>query len=106
MAIALSRKNVSDTFFRTCAPVGREKTTVGLRAAVRESQLGIEFWDDGAGIGDGPSDSGFGLSGTKERLELLFDDVAFEVGPRAPRGTVIRIRIPFRPCRSSTEEAR
>jgi len=66
-------------------------------AARRDGEwLELSVTDDGPGIGDGAEVAGHGLANTRERLRALYGDDASLLVTRATRGTVARMRLPFR----------
>jgi LytS/YehU family sensor histidine kinase len=60
--------------------------------------LEVTVADDGIGIDDGSAErDGHGLANTRDRLRHLYGDRAsLEVIPAPTRGTIARLRIPFR----------
>jgi signal transduction histidine kinase len=66
------------------------------RVVVTEApgQLLIEVHDDGRGFDPNESDSGFGLLGMRERVDLIGGDLTVESEPGA--GTVVRAKLPAR----------
>lgn len=74
-----------------------EGGTIYLRSRVKESLLVVEVEDDGVGITEAASSSGtgIGMANVRERLNVLYNDMArveVESSPRA--GTVIRLILP------------
>jgi two-component system LytT family sensor kinase len=74
-----------------------EGGTIYLRSRVKESLLVVEVEDDGVGIAEAASSSGtgIGMANVRERLNVLYNDMArveVESSPRA--GTVIRLILP------------
>ncbi len=65
-----------------------------VRARVEGGVLEVTVDDDGVGFaGDARREDAFGIVGMRERAMALGGDVA--VGPRAPRGTSVRVRLPI-----------
>jgi signal transduction histidine kinase len=70
-----------------------EVVDVKVRSADNEIRIAVS--DDGSGIDPRrPPDSGFGLAGMRERVELAGGDLY--VGPGEAGGTVVRARLPVR----------
>jgi signal transduction histidine kinase len=68
---------------------------VDLEVRSAENEISIAVSDDGTGIDPRrPPDSGFGLAGMRERVELAGGDL--HVGPGEAGGTVVRARLPVR----------
>jgi len=76
-----------------------EPTRVSVSSRCRDGRLHLSVTDDGPGLGDSHRinrGNGFGLRGTAERLELLYDgDAVFEVAQRHPQGVVCAIELPL-----------
>lgn len=75
--------------------------TVTIRSRIDGDQVLIEVIDDGVGMGTRPvsalkrSGAGIGIKNVRERLEVLYGDLAsFDVVSNPGRGTVITITLP------------
>jgi two-component sensor histidine kinase len=73
--------------------------------AVRDGErLVLTVADNGRGLPGTPRE-GLGLANTRARLKQLFgDDHAFSIEPRAPRGVLVTLAIPFRTARDTADE--
>ena len=66
-------------------------TTCTIRATVDDGELTIEVLDDGGGIAPGAA-AGVGTRSMRERAEGIGGEVS--IGPAAPRGTAVVVRVP------------
>ena len=74
-----------------------EGGTIYLRSRMQENLLIVEVEDDGVGIAEGASSSGtgIGMANVRERLNVLYNDLArVEVESNARTGTTIRLILP------------
>jgi two-component system, LytTR family, sensor kinase len=74
-----------------------EGGTIYLRSRIKENLLVVEVEDDGVGIAEGASSAGtgIGMANVRERLNVLYNDLArveIESTPRS--GTIIRLILP------------
>lgn len=70
---------------------------VTVSASRRGDRLELVVADDGAGLAGDPDRPGHGLESTRERLRVLHGERAsLTVEPRAPRGVVATLRLPWR----------
>jgi signal transduction histidine kinase len=76
----------------------------GIRLKVSSGAVLLEVSDDGVGFdpdavrkSERPGSGGYGLSGIKQRTELLGGHL--EVDSTPGRGTTLRVRVPLRPAR-------
>jgi signal transduction histidine kinase len=62
------------------------------------NHLELSVEDDGAGLAPGAADKiGHGIENTRQRLRTLYgEDAALVVGAARPRGTIARLRLPYR----------
>lgn len=76
------------------------KTTPGnllIRVHRDGGNLHLSVEDDGLGLPDGGAVEGVGLGTTRERLRMLFEDLAsLHMQPRTEGGTQVELRMPFR----------
>ncbi len=84
-----------------------ERTSPGrvmVRGRQSSSHIELEVEDDGAGFETGSHrDGGIGLAATRERLQMLYGDLAeLRCGAAAGGGALVRIRIPLRTGARST----
>jgi signal transduction histidine kinase len=70
-----------------------DATEVELRMAMADHSLEIDILDNGKGIREVRRDGGHGLKNLAARLEKIGGSCV--VQPRADRGTIVRIRLPF-----------
>ena len=74
-----------------------EGGTIYLRSRMQEKLLIVEVEDDGVGIAEGASSSGtgIGMANVRERLNVLYNDLARVEVESSPRtGTTIRLILP------------
>jgi two-component system, LytTR family, sensor kinase len=74
-----------------------EGGTIYLRSRIKDNLLVVEVEDDGVGIAESSNSSGtgIGMANVRERLNVLYNDLArveVESSPRA--GTIIRLILP------------
>jgi two-component system, LytTR family, sensor kinase len=74
-----------------------EGGTIYLRSRIQENLLVVEVEDDGVGIAENSSSSGtgIGMANVRERLNVLYNDLArVEVESSPHAGTIIRLVLP------------
>jgi signal transduction histidine kinase len=72
-------------------------SNVEVRVAEADGHLDVAVRDDGRGFEPSAPRSGFGLTGMRERVEMLGGKLAVESSP-AGLGTLVRASIPVRPA--------
>jgi signal transduction histidine kinase len=72
-----------------------EATTVSVRMAESDGRLEVSIRDDGRGFEPSAPRTGFGLTGMRERVEMLGGSLALESSP-AGLGTLVRASLPVR----------
>ncbi len=74
-----------------------EGGTIYLRSRIQENLLVVEVEDDGVGIAEGASSAGtgIGMANVRERLNVLYNDLArVEIESSSRAGTIIRLILP------------
>jgi sensor histidine kinase YesM len=69
---------------------------VRVTASKRDGEVLLEVADNGVGIGERRADGGFGLFSVRQRLQLLYGEMArLDVSPRPEGGTLATICLPY-----------
>jgi two-component system, LytTR family, sensor kinase len=74
----------------------REGGAIRVAASGGDGQVLLEVTDNGVGLGERPTDTGFGLFSVRQRLQLLYGDAAgLDVTARPEGGTRAAISLPY-----------